>query len=156
SLIKQIEASPSIILRPIFNARWFMRNTDLRTAIVVNSKQNSHVVTPHMDIIYRQTSGLDMASQDTGDICVAECIHENGQTVISVAVYISPNPTTFFGRNKIVTEDINFKNLCSLWVPRLLTAEHKEKRFASLVDFLIRCKEEGEGVLSRIVTGDET
>ncbi|GFT18840.1 hypothetical protein TNCV_1671841, partial [Trichonephila clavipes] len=115
---------------------------------VVNSKQNSHVVTPHMDIIYRQTSGLDMASQDTGDICVAECIHENGQTVISVA--------TFFGRNKIVTEDINFKNLCSLWVPRLLTAEHKEKRFASLVDFLIRCKEEGEGALSRIVTGDET
>ncbi|GFX04407.1 uncharacterized protein TNCV_3975531 [Trichonephila clavipes] len=57
----------------------------------VNSKQyNSHVVTPHMNIIYRQTSGL-MASQDIGDICVAECIFENGQTVISVAVYISPN-----------------------------------------------------------------
>ncbi|GFV12490.1 uncharacterized protein TNCV_1792691 [Trichonephila clavipes] len=46
-----------------------------------------------MDIIYRQTSGLGMARQDIGDICVAECMFENGQTVISVAVYISPNQT---------------------------------------------------------------
>ncbi|GFW04221.1 RNase H domain-containing protein [Trichonephila clavipes] len=29
---------------------------------------------------------------------------------------------------KIVTEDLNFKKLCSLWVPRLRTAEHREKR----------------------------
>ncbi|GFW92505.1 uncharacterized protein TNCV_518221 [Trichonephila clavipes] len=44
-----------------------------------------------MDIIYRQTSELGIASQDIGDICAAECIFENGQTMISVAVYISPN-----------------------------------------------------------------
>ncbi|GFU88463.1 uncharacterized protein TNCV_3354021 [Trichonephila clavipes] len=44
-----------------------------------------------MDIIYRQTSGLGMASQDIGDIFVAECIFENEQTVISMAVYSSPN-----------------------------------------------------------------
>ncbi|GFW88852.1 uncharacterized protein TNCV_2682861 [Trichonephila clavipes] len=44
-----------------------------------------------MDIIYRQTSGPGIVSQDIGDICVAECIFENGKTVISVAVYISPN-----------------------------------------------------------------
>ncbi|GFV60098.1 putative DD41D transposase [Trichonephila clavipes] len=37
--------------------------------VAVNSKQNnSYVVTPHMDIIYRQTSGLGIASQDIGDI----------------------------------------------------------------------------------------
>ncbi|GFW77309.1 uncharacterized protein TNCV_924251 [Trichonephila clavipes] len=46
-----------------------------------------------MDIIYRQTSGLGIASQDIGDICAAECIFENGQTVVSVTVYISPNQT---------------------------------------------------------------
>ncbi|GFS90777.1 hypothetical protein TNCV_1003681 [Trichonephila clavipes] len=35
--------------------------------VAVNSKQNnSHVVTPHMGIIYRQTSGLGIASQDIG------------------------------------------------------------------------------------------
>ncbi|GFW12635.1 histone-lysine N-methyltransferase SETMAR [Trichonephila clavipes] len=57
---------------------------------------------------------------------------------------------------KIVTENLNFKKLCSRWVPRLLTAEHKEKRFAISLDFLIRCEEEGDDMLSRIVTGDET
>ncbi|GFT29082.1 uncharacterized protein TNCV_3587151 [Trichonephila clavipes] len=31
---------------------------------------------------------------------------------------------------KILIKDLNFKKWCSRWVPRLLTAEHKEKRFA--------------------------
>ncbi|GFW91480.1 uncharacterized protein TNCV_3376441 [Trichonephila clavipes] len=57
---------------------------------------------------------------------------------------------------KIVTEDLNFKKWCSRWVPRLLTAEHKEKRFAISFDFLIRYEEEEDDMLSRIVTGDET
>ncbi|GFX94732.1 uncharacterized protein TNCV_4800091 [Trichonephila clavipes] len=44
---------------------------------------------------------------------------------------------------KIVTKDLNFKKLCSRWIPRLITAEDKEKRFSislslSLsLDFLI-------------------
>ncbi|GFT13021.1 hypothetical protein TNCV_431421 [Trichonephila clavipes] len=63
-----------------------------RSGVAIYRKQNnSHVVTPHMDIIYCQTSGLVIATQDIGDICAAECIFENGLTVISVAVYISPN-----------------------------------------------------------------
>ncbi|GFV97322.1 uncharacterized protein TNCV_2038321 [Trichonephila clavipes] len=57
---------------------------------------------------------------------------------------------------KIVTEDLNFKKLCSQWVPRLLTSEHKEKRFAISLDFLIGYKKEGDNMLSRIVTGDKT
>ncbi|GFX34835.1 histone-lysine N-methyltransferase SETMAR [Trichonephila clavipes] len=57
---------------------------------------------------------------------------------------------------KIVTDDLNFKKLCSWWVPRLLTAEHKENRFASSLDFLIRYEEERDDMTSRIVTGDET
>ncbi|GFV43664.1 histone-lysine N-methyltransferase SETMAR [Trichonephila clavipes] len=56
---------------------------------------------------------------------------------------------------KIVAEDLNFKKSCSRWVPRLLTAEHKEKRFAISLDFLIHYEEEGNDMLSRIVTGDE-
>ncbi|GFX02816.1 uncharacterized protein TNCV_4437981 [Trichonephila clavipes] len=56
---------------------------------------------------------------------------------------------------KIVTEDFNFKKLCSRWVPRLLTAEHQEKKFAISLDFLIRYEEEGDDMMSRIVTGDE-
>ncbi|GFV03280.1 histone-lysine N-methyltransferase SETMAR [Trichonephila clavipes] len=43
-----------------------------------------------------------------------------------------------------------------LWVPRLLTAEPKEKKFAISLDFLIRYEEEGYDRLGRIVTGDDT
>ncbi|GFX30244.1 uncharacterized protein TNCV_1963511 [Trichonephila clavipes] len=49
---------------------------------------------------------------------------------------------------KIVTEDLNFKKLCSRWVPRLLTSEYKEKRFAISLDFLIRYGEERDDMLN--------
>ncbi|GFW36105.1 uncharacterized protein TNCV_4929681 [Trichonephila clavipes] len=39
---------------------------------IYRKRNNSHVVTPHMDIIYLQTSELGIASQDIGEICVAE------------------------------------------------------------------------------------
>ncbi|GFU38501.1 uncharacterized protein TNCV_2434441 [Trichonephila clavipes] len=57
---------------------------------------------------------------------------------------------------KIVTEDLNFKELCSRWVTRLFTEEHKEKMFAISLDFFIRSEEKGDGMSSLIVTGDET
>ncbi|GFT97817.1 uncharacterized protein TNCV_4587251 [Trichonephila clavipes] len=57
---------------------------------------------------------------------------------------------------KIGIEYLNLRKLCSRRVPRPLAAEHKEKRFALLLDFLIRYEEEGDDMLSRIVTGDET
>ncbi|GFX00962.1 uncharacterized protein TNCV_4579281 [Trichonephila clavipes] len=57
---------------------------------------------------------------------------------------------------KVGAEHINFKKVCSRWVPRLLTGEHKEKRFAISLDFLIHFEEERDDMLSRIVTGDET
>ncbi|GFS93141.1 uncharacterized protein TNCV_363631 [Trichonephila clavipes] len=76
-----------------------------RVAVVAiyRKQNNSHVVTSHMDIIYHHTRGLGTASQDIGDICEAECIFENGQTVISVAVYISQNQTV-----KKITDFLHF------------------------------------------------
>ncbi|GFU63373.1 uncharacterized protein TNCV_247431 [Trichonephila clavipes] len=35
---------------------------------IYREHNNSHVVTPHMDITYRQTSGLGIVSQDIGDL----------------------------------------------------------------------------------------
>ncbi|GBL84136.1 Histone-lysine N-methyltransferase SETMAR [Araneus ventricosus] len=57
---------------------------------------------------------------------------------------------------KIVSEKLNFKELCSRWVPKLLTEEHKNKRFECSLNFLTRYNEEGGAMLSRIVKGDET
>ncbi|GBN40309.1 hypothetical protein AVEN_58680-1 [Araneus ventricosus] len=57
---------------------------------------------------------------------------------------------------KIVSEKLNFKKLCSRWVPKLLTQDHKNKRFECSLNFLIHYNEEGDTMLSQIVTGDET
>jgi histone-lysine N-methyltransferase SETMAR len=57
---------------------------------------------------------------------------------------------------EIVAVQLNFRKLCSRWVPKMLSDEHKEKRLASALTFLTRYNEEGDESLSRIVTGDET
>ncbi|GBM56337.1 hypothetical protein AVEN_60318-1 [Araneus ventricosus] len=57
---------------------------------------------------------------------------------------------------KIVSEKLNFRDLCSRWVPKLLTEDHKNKRFEYLLNVLTRYNEEGDSTLSQIVTGDET
>ncbi|GBN18853.1 Histone-lysine N-methyltransferase SETMAR [Araneus ventricosus] len=57
---------------------------------------------------------------------------------------------------KIVSEKLNFKKLCSRWVPKLLTQDHKNKRFECSLNFLTHYNEEGDAMLSQIVTGDET
>ncbi|GFT94639.1 uncharacterized protein TNCV_1990661 [Trichonephila clavipes] len=44
---------------------------------------------------------------------------------------------------KIVTKDLNFKELSFRWVPRLLTAEPKENRFAISLDFLFLTRKKG-------------
>ncbi|GFW03387.1 histone-lysine N-methyltransferase SETMAR [Trichonephila clavipes] len=55
---------------------------------------------------------------------------------------------------KIVTEDLNFKN-CVLGGYPDYSQPNTKKRFAISLDFLIRYEEEGNDMLSRIVTGDE-
>ncbi|GFV59722.1 histone-lysine N-methyltransferase SETMAR [Trichonephila clavipes] len=69
------------------------------------------------------------------------------------------NFQTFLGRwcTKLRLKTTTLRNyVCSLWIPRQLTKEHKEKRFAISLDFLIHYEGEGDDMLSRIVTGDET
>ncbi|GFX53713.1 histone-lysine N-methyltransferase SETMAR [Trichonephila clavipes] len=47
-------------------------------------------------------------------------------TIITLSLELSDVPRSVV--YKIVTEDLNFRKLCSRWVPRLLTAGHIEKR----------------------------
>ncbi|KFM62375.1 Histone-lysine N-methyltransferase SETMAR, partial [Stegodyphus mimosarum] len=55
--------------------------------------------------------------------------------------------------HKIIADHLEFRKVCARWVPRLLTEEHKGKRFESAFAFL---QTEGNDVLDKIVTGDET
>ncbi|GFW02061.1 HTH_48 domain-containing protein [Trichonephila clavipes] len=72
------------------------------------------------------------------------------------AADIHRHVTEVYGTEAMSDSKIRKRKLSSRWVPRLLTAEHEEKRFAISLDFLIRYEEERDDMLSRIVTEDET
>ncbi|CAK9818248.1 Protein GVQW3 [Anthophora plagiata] len=55
----------------------------------------------------------------------------------------------------IVTKDLGFRKVCARWVPRLLTAEQKLRRFQVCQELSARFSEEGDTFLNRIVTCDE-
>jgi hypothetical protein len=56
----------------------------------------------------------------------------------------------------IVHECLGYRKVCSRWVPRQLTDEHKKTRMVSSLMLLQRYEEHGEAFLSRIVIGDVT
>ncbi|GBM83554.1 hypothetical protein AVEN_74943-1 [Araneus ventricosus] len=58
--------------------------------------------------------------------------------------------------NEIVTNRLNYRKLCSCWVPKMLTGVHKTKGLGSALTFLTRYSEEDKEFLNKIVTGDET
>jgi hypothetical protein len=55
-----------------------------------------------------------------------------------------------------VSDRLNYRKLCSRWVPKMLSEEHKTKRAGSALTFLTRYSEQDDEFLSHIVTGDET
>ena len=54
---------------------------------------------------------------------------------------------------KIVTDRLLYRKLCSRWVPKMLTEEHKTERASSALCFLTRYSEQGDEFLDHIVTG---
>lgn len=58
--------------------------------------------------------------------------------------------------HEIVRNRLNYRKLCSRWVPKILTDVHKTQRLGSALTFLTRYSEEGIEFLNQIVTGDET
>jgi len=55
-----------------------------------------------------------------------------------------------------VSSHLGYWGVCACWVPKMLTKEHKKQRVACALTFLMRYHKEGDGMLSHIVTGDET
>ena len=44
-----------------------------------------------MNVQYRKTLNCTSNTRAIGDICAAKCVMPNGQKVLSVVMYISPN-----------------------------------------------------------------
>ena len=55
----------------------------------------------------------------------------------------------------IVSSHLGYRKVCPR-VAKMLTEVHKKRRVACDLRFLMRCHKEGDGMLSHIVTGDET
>lgn len=57
---------------------------------------------------------------------------------------------------EIVTQKLGYHKFCARWVPKLLTDHHKGLRMGAALTFLDAYDQDGESLLDRIVTGDET
>ena len=56
----------------------------------------------------------------------------------------------------IVYERLGYRKVCSRWVPRQLTEDHKKNRMGASLTNLLRFNDNGEDFLEQIITGDET
>jgi transposase len=55
-----------------------------------------------------------------------------------------------------IIDALGYLRVCTRWVPRSLTTEHRRQRKAICFELMKHFDDEGEAFLSRIVTGDET
>ncbi|GBO19683.1 hypothetical protein AVEN_146559-1 [Araneus ventricosus] len=73
---------------------------------------------------------------------VNEKIRENSRFTIRMLCDEFPQISrTVF--HEIVTNRLNYRKLCSRWVPKMLTDAHKTKGLGSALTFLTRYSEEG-------------
>jgi len=56
----------------------------------------------------------------------------------------------------MMDERLGFHKVCSRWVPCQLTPQHKSQRMGLSLQHLQRYQDEGDDMLSRIITGDES
>ena len=56
----------------------------------------------------------------------------------------------------IVSSHLGYRKVRAQWVPKMLTEEHKKTACSCALTFLMGYHKEGDGMLSQIVTGDET
>lgn len=55
--------------------------------------------------------------------------------------------------HQIVHEDLGMRKVCARWIPRLLTAEQKERRVEIAKDFIRKFERQGDAFLKNIISG---
>ncbi|GFW28606.1 HTH_48 domain-containing protein [Trichonephila clavipes] len=117
---------------------------EIRTVIRISTARNMSAADIHHQItkfMTQEQRGRHSVITDDLMHAVETKIHENRRFTIFTLLLEFPDVSRSVVY-KIVIVDLNLKKLCSRRVPRLLAAEHKEKRFAISLDFLIRYEEE--------------
>lgn len=97
----------------------------------------------------RSVSATDEKHQKQVD----ELIQNNRRiTQCSIAVQVGISKE----RVGYIIEQLNYRKICSRWVPRRLTEENKQQRKHCCEQLLRRYRKDGEDFLFSIVTGDES
>ena len=87
---------------------------------------------------------------------INEKIHENCRFTITEFSLKFPQISRSL-LHEIVTEKLGYHKFCARWVPKLLSEDHKKKpRMAASLTFLEAYEKDGDSLLDRVVTGDET
>ncbi|GFT10161.1 ATP-dependent DNA helicase [Trichonephila clavipes] len=60
-------------------------------AICQNSSDAVNIITPSMEYSVSQSDIYSTIQSSVGDLCLSECVIDNGQKIIIVAVFITPN-----------------------------------------------------------------
>jgi histone-lysine N-methyltransferase SETMAR len=82
-------------------------------------------------------------------------VHEDRRfTISSLSLHFPQISRTIL--YEIVSDRLNYRKLCSRWVPKMLSEEHTTQRPGSALTFLTCYSKQDDEFLSHIVTGDET
>jgi hypothetical protein len=57
--------------------------------------------------------------------------------------------------HEILSKHLGYKKICAMWVPWMLSHDHRKTRIGAALTFLERCHRDGDKFLDHIVTGDE-
>jgi len=87
------------------------------------------------------------------------CVRSTKECVTTDVSQFLICPCTFLrfqGLYDIVSSHLGNRKVCARWVPKMLTEEHKKQLVSCALIFLMCYHKEEDGMLSHIVTGDET
>ena len=79
---------------PNFNCITHFKRDFVRSggvAIYHNTNDTTNLVTPNMSVIMKNIQDLHVRRTSVADLCAAECVMENGVTLIMAVIYVSPN-----------------------------------------------------------------
>ncbi|UYV75689.1 hypothetical protein LAZ67_13001022 [Cordylochernes scorpioides] len=106
-----------------------------------------------------ERSGRPVTATDNAAVAAVRNVMEVDRRVTIDEIMIRLPPGIEIGRSSIGTimlDVLNFRKVCAIWFPRLLSENHKQQRMEAARAFLEIHRRDGDQLFSRIVTGDES
>ena len=107
----------------------------------------------HMSVTDEQSSGRPSTSADLVP-AIEETVRANCRVLLKeLEEQFNLSHCTIWD---IAHESLGYRKVCSRWVLRQLTEDHKKNHVGASLTHLLRFKDHGEDSLEQIITGDET